>query len=457
MSSKKMSALLIGISLVLVLVFVPLFSACSSTPTPAPTTAAPKPTTSAPAPAPTTAAPKPTTSAPAPAPTTSAPAPAPTTTAPAPAKTLKIGILASLTGFFSGYDMAQADECQIVADMWNDKGGLTIGGQKYNIALSVEDCKSSLDGYTAATNKMVFDQKISFLAGPAAFFGGAVNVVSTPNKVLVSMGYDTCDPAQLSKDTPYTFLGKSGTVEAGIAAAAYMKELYPNVKNVVFLHPDDGAIPFVQPHVQKLLAAQGFSMIGDTIGYNNETVDFSPIVAKIIQRNPDAVFMINGLSTHEGNMLKGLREAGWKKPFCVGGAAATAEVLNIAGKDAATDYFSQGIDPSQPSNPPAMQDMGKRMTAKFGADRAAAMHLETANGLWSLLYAIQSANSLDTTAVRDAWEKLDVIPGTLFGDGRMGGLQTYGIKHVVATGLPYIRIIDGKLVFGKWVSNIVSP
>jgi|WetSurMetagenome_2_1015567.scaffolds.fasta_scaffold103721_1 branched-chain amino acid transport system substrate-binding protein len=380
--------------------------------------------------------------------------PAPTTTT---TKDLKIGVLASLTGFFSGYDMAQADECQLVADMWNDKGGLTIGGQKYKIVLSVEDCKSTLDGYTAASNKMIFDQKISFLAGPSAFFGGAVNVVSTPNKVLVSMGYDTCDPAQLSKDTPYTFLGKSGTVEAGIAAASYMKELYPNVKSVVTLHPDDGAIPYVEPQYKKLLAAQGFNMIGSVIGYNNETVDFSPIVAKIMAANADAVFMVNGLAQHEGNMLKGLREAGWKKPFCVGGAAATAEVLNIAGTASGTDYFSQGIDPTQSSNPPAMQDIGKRMTAKFGADRAAAMHLETANGLWTMLYAIQQANSLDTTVVRDTWEKTKTFPGTLFGDGTLGGQQTYGINHVVATPLPYIRIIDGKLVFGKWITNIVSP
>jgi len=272
------------------------------------------------------------------------------------------------------------------------------------------------------------------------------------------MGYQTCDPAQLSKDTPYTFLGKSGTVEAGIAAATYMKELYGDkIKTVVSLHPDDGAIPYVEPQYKKLLAAAGYTMVGNLIGYNNETVDFSPIVAKIMNSNADAVFMVNGLAQHEGNMLKGLREAGWKKPFCVGGAAATAEVLNIAGKASATDYFSQGIDPAQASNPANMQDIGKRMATKFGADRAAAMHLETANGMWSMLYAIQQANSLDTTAVKNAWEKLDVIPGTLFGDGKMGGQETYGIKHVVATPLPYIRIIDGQLVFGKWISNIVSP
>ena len=34
-------------------------------------------------------------------------------------------------------------------------------------------------------------------------------------------------------------------MEAGRQALTYMKEFYPNVKKVVFLHPDDWAIPYL--------------------------------------------------------------------------------------------------------------------------------------------------------------------------------------------------------------------
>ena len=101
-------------------------------------------------------------------------------------KTLKIGVLASLSGWFSGYDTAQWEECQAVADIWNEKGGLKIKGEQYKIQLFVEDNKSTLDGVTASCNKFIYDDGIKFLAGPAAFF--AVAATSPMKYRLVPVG-----------------------------------------------------------------------------------------------------------------------------------------------------------------------------------------------------------------------------------------------------------------------------
>jgi branched-chain amino acid transport system substrate-binding protein len=369
------------------------------------------------------------------------------------AKTLKIGVLASLSGWFSGYDTAQWEECQAVAEIWNEKGGLNIKGEKYMIKLLVEDNKSMLDGVTASCNKLIFDEGVKFLAGPAAFFAVAATAVCEPAKVLRVLGYATCQPDEVSPKTPYAFLGKSGTMEHGRANLTYMKQLYPKVKKIVFLHPDDGAIPYLNDRVKKMLADGGIEMLGDTIGFNNETVDFSPIAAKVLERKPDAVFVINGLAQHYGALLKLLRSGGWKKPFCAGGSISALEVLTIAGKSAATDYYSSTFLPGNPGNPPAMEQVAKKLI-KPGTARA--LHLETPNGLWCLLYAIQDAQSIDPTEVKNHWEKMNTIPGTLWGTGKMGGLETYGIRHVVATPVPYSRLMNGKLVFGRWVDT-VSP
>ena len=69
-------------------------------------------------------------------------------------KTLKIGVLASLSGWFAGFDTAQWEECQAVAQVWNERGGLKIKGEQYKIELLVEDNKSTLDGVTASCNKL---------------------------------------------------------------------------------------------------------------------------------------------------------------------------------------------------------------------------------------------------------------------------------------------------------------
>jgi len=368
-------------------------------------------------------------------------------------KTLKIGVLASLSGWFSGYDTAQWEECQAVAQIWNERGGLKIKGEQYKIELLVEDNKSTLDGVTASCNKFIFDDNVKFLAGPAAFFAVAATAVAEPAKVLRVLGYATCQPDEVSAKTQYAFLGKTGTMEQGRAGLSYMKELYPNVKKVVFLHPDDGAIPYLNNRVKKMLAENGIEMLGDTIGFNNETVDFSPIAAKVLERKPDGVYVINGLSQHYGALLKVLRAGGWNKPFAACGAINAGEVLTIAGKAASTDFFSSTFLPGNPSNPPAMEAVIKKMS-KPGQQRA--FHFETPNGLWSLLVAIQDAQSVDPTAVKDHWEKMDMIRGTLFGDGKMGGKETYGIRHCVSTPVPYTRLMNGELKFGRWVAS-VSP
>jgi hypothetical protein len=38
----------------------------------------------------------------------------------------------------------------------------------------------------------------------------------------------------------------------------------------------------------------------------------------------------------------------------------------------------------------------------------------------------------------------------------MGGKETYGIRHVAATPVPYCRLMNGELTFGRWVET-VSP
>jgi ABC-type branched-subunit amino acid transport system substrate-binding protein len=99
-------------------------------------------------------------------------------------KTLPIGALFSVTGFFSVREVPDYNQTLIMADYINENGGITVKGQKYNVEIVLEDCKTSMDGVTAAANKLVFDKGIKFTLGPTAFFAAAAGPVCDPNKVL---------------------------------------------------------------------------------------------------------------------------------------------------------------------------------------------------------------------------------------------------------------------------------
>jgi ABC-type branched-subunit amino acid transport system substrate-binding protein len=63
-------------------------------------------------------------------------------------KTLQIGCLLSVTGFFSVREVPDLNQTKIAADIINERGGITVNGQQYRIELLVEDCKSTMDGVT---------------------------------------------------------------------------------------------------------------------------------------------------------------------------------------------------------------------------------------------------------------------------------------------------------------------
>ncbi|MBN2062051.1 MAG: ABC transporter substrate-binding protein [Deltaproteobacteria bacterium] len=363
-------------------------------------------------------------------------------------KTLRIGVLVCLTGWFSTFDTLEWEEAQLARDMLNEKGGITIKGQKYAIELIAEDCKSTVDGVVAAANKLVYDHKVKFIAGPAAFFASATREVCEPEKILRAISFTTNNPEEFGKDTPYTFLCHNASVEHCIVGVKAMRKVFPNVKTVDLVNADDGAIPFLDPIFRKILQENGITVVDKIIGYPNEMVDFSPVAAKLSVSKADAVFFGNGLPEHAGKTLKGLRELGSKKPLIFMSSGLAEDVKRIAGEAASTDFIIVGPMLEAPNTPPLMAEIQKRLLAAYGKERS--IHLQIFNSIWALVKVVESAQDLDTTAVRDAWEKLDTIE-TPYGTGHMGGLQTYGIRHAISHPEPYQILDKGQAKFGEWI------
>jgi len=120
------------------------------------------------------------------------------------------------------------------------------------------------------------------------------------------------------------------------------------------------------------------------------------------------------------------------------------DVVAVAGKEAAKDVFMCGATPIDPGNTALMNEMGKRITAKYGKNES--IYLQGADALWVLVQAIEAAQSLDPTVVKAKWETMDKVK-TFQGMGRMGGDESYGIKnHAVSHPQPFQMMKDGKVV-----------
>jgi branched-chain amino acid transport system substrate-binding protein len=374
----------------------------------------------------------------------------PTPTAAAAAKTLKIGTIIDLSGFLSVFFIQDEKNLQLTANYINEKGGLTINGQKYNIKLVVQDGKSSVEGALTAVNMLVSDPEIKFALGPMAFEGGATTPVFEAHKVLHIFNYCICDPTSINSNTPYAFVGDDGPVGQAIAMFKIAKKEYPDAKTVALVCPDDGSAQFLIPKYKPVLATMGYTVLnnGEAVSFPNEMQDFTPIADKLNALKPDIIIQTSTTPTSVGGIVKGLRALGNKVPFICNNFGGIPSILDLIGAQGSTNYISLSYYADDPNNPPLFKELISRMPPK------SFVTFSYANCLYTLTQIIQKANSIDPDAVKAAWESTETVE-TIFGTGVMGGEQTYGLKnHAVGVPVPYQKVMDNKVLtlpYNDWM------
>jgi branched-chain amino acid transport system substrate-binding protein len=418
-----------------------LLAACGGGTT---TTTAAAATTTTAAPATTTTAAGPTTTA---ASTATTAATTVTTGAEVPTETLKIGAVLSLTDWYSVVDAADKVDLEYVAKMINDDGGMKVQGKAYKVELAIEDGKSSLDGNTAAATKLVLDNKVKFVVGPGAFFNSATTPIFEQNKVLHVANYNGLNPAEMNKDTKYAFLGLDPITQQSASLKA-LTTYYPDVKSVT-LATEDATYPAFEPGFKDLLARMNLTLAGDPVLYASNAEDYNPTASKVKAQNPPGVWMAIGIDPSFFGILKGLRTLGYTGPV-----AFPIDVPSVIGAlaDAATGIVGilskQVEDPNIAAPMKRLLEMGDPKRHVFGL---------APNSLYMLRYAIEAADSLDPTAVRDKWETLTKIP-TLYGDGFPSGNKLFGLtNHAWAYPVPVCLINNAKPEYKPWILPDVTP
>jgi len=368
--------------------------------------------------------------------------------------TIEIGALVALTGWFSSMDMMELEETQVAIDLINEQGGVTIGGQEYQFVLVPEDIKSSLDGCTAAANKLAYDKGIKFVSGPAAYFSTASSPILESAQVMHVSAYNLLLPGEIGPDVPYGFIAHNSVAGGSFAMARAFKDEFPDAKTACVVMPDDGAIPYAEPVARKALEEVGITMVGDVIGYPSEMVDFSPIAVAVNALNTDITFHVSGTSYHACNTAKALRESGNFKPYGGAVGASLSDIVSIAGAEFTTSILSNSMSAENPHNTPNMQEIVETLREQRGEERSIFFH--QANAAWVLMKAIEAAQSLDPTVVKETLENMGTVD-TIMGEGTVCGTETFGINHAIAHPQQYQFIVNAEEVRGGCIYDVYIP
>jgi ABC-type branched-subunit amino acid transport system substrate-binding protein len=305
------------------------------------------------------------------------------------AKTLKIGVLTNL-GWPLGLDMKKYLE--VVVPLYNKKGGLAIGGDRYQIDLIVYDSKNDPETGRAAVERFVFQDKIKFLMGDIT--ADAWIPLTEENKVLSIVS--TPSPAALSPKLKYTFQGSLLNTQVPVEWAWFTSK-HPKVKTVGGMFPDLLHGHGDAKQIEQICRVFHLDFVTQ-IFYPPDTTDFSAYATKMKTSNPQVYCTAGGGTVQDSLSVKFLREAGYKGIlFMYRGVDAGnwGKVVPLNIMEGATGPVTD-FD-LEPSTLPGTKEAKDAYIAKYGKwDYPAALFSE----VWYLMKtALEKAQSLDPDKV----------------------------------------------------------
>jgi len=245
--------------------------------------------------------------------------------------TLKIGVLASLSGTGAPWGQAILNGTQLAVDDVNAKGGLMVGGKPYTLRIVAYDDKYQANEAVTGANRLIFEDKVRFIMGP---MGGATALAIGPttekNQVITTTMAFT--PQALGADKPYTFRPVLTTTETAQAQINWVVKTY-GIKRVGALFPNDETGQKIVADLEKAYKHAGAPLAAKEL-FERDRLDMVPLLTRLMARGIDAIELDGNTPATSGLIVKQARELGFKGVIIRSGGPATPEIVGVAGVQA---------------------------------------------------------------------------------------------------------------------------
>lgn len=254
------------------------------------------------------------------------------------ADTVKIGLMAPLTGSWASEGQGMKKIVELLAEQQNAKGG-ALGKQ---IEVVTED-----DGGDPRTASLAAQRLTT--KGVAAVVGTYGSSVTEASQTI----YDEAKIPQIANGSTAIRLTEKGFKhffrtaprddEQGRMAAQTIGKL--GFKKVAILHDSTSYAKGLADEANALLKKKGTDVVFFDALTPKEN-DYTAILTKLKGANPDVV-LFTGYYPEAGLLLKQKKGMNWSVPFIGGDATNNVDLVKIAGKAAEGFYF---LSPPQPQD-----------------------------------------------------------------------------------------------------------
>lgn len=372
-----------------------------------------------------------------------------------------IGFTASQTGKLNVESTRQINGLNLWMKQVNDAGGIRLAdGTRVKFASKFYDDESNKDRVQELYTRLATDDKANFLISPysSGLADAAAVIAEQYEKVMITTG--------AASDSTYT-KGYTLVYQAYTPASAYLtgaldllKATDANAKKIAIVHENDKFSTDVAAALQAYAEKQGYQIVLYE-GYDSGTTDFAPFINKINQAAPDAI-MGGGHFQDGSTFARQLFEQQVPIKFVALLVAPPEPNFAELGDAAAGIIGPSQWEPQANFTAEAAGKAGLEWFGPAGADfinaYQAAYNEEpsyhAAGGYVAGLLlekAIQKAGSLDTKAVAQALDSLNLL--TFFGHLKF---NTTPEAHGLQTGHSMVYI-QWQAEDGKLLKQVIWP
>lgn len=350
-------------------------------------------------------------------------------------KVIKIGVFEPTTGENGGGGFQEVLGIRYAREMHPT---VTINGEEYQVELVEVDNKSDKTEAVNAAQKLV-SEKVSVVLGS---YGSGVSIAAGQifaDAKIPAIGCSCTNP-QVTEGNDYYFRVCFIDPFQGTVMANYAFQNGAKSAAVITQLGDDyssGLGSFFKDAFAKL----GGEIVSEEQFQTNQT-DFKAILTNIKAANPDIIFAPSSITTAP-LIIKQARELGITATIAAGDTWENSTIIENAGKDAKGVVISTFFDEAEPANDEAaafIKGFKEYLVKNKQEDIIPAVSALGYDSYLAAIKAIETANSTDTTAIRDALKGIQI-------DGVTGSI-TFNETGDANKDIAFIKTVkDGKFQF----------
>jgi branched-chain amino acid transport system substrate-binding protein len=356
-------------------------------------------------------------------------------------KKLKIGFVGVTSGPAAAWGTSNVRSMQVLADWLNEKGGVKIGDNTYDIEIVTFDDQKDPKRAVAGMEKMA-EQGIHYVVGPNVDDGAAAVRPVAEAKGIIYFPY-SFPKALYTPPASNAVLGMVANYQSAPAIYKYLKE-NKGVKKIAFVAANESDPLSQRDGGVEAAKALGLDIVAQNDTYPNDTRDFTPVLTPIVQQKPDLLVLSGVAPANAPLLIRSARELGYEGLISAE-TAQDATVLQEGAGDLANGFISVGGASTPEIRTPVMEEFIDRYTKKYGE-----YNDESNTKVYALQYIVDTlqANPAAIDNVEEYKKTMDTFsaPNPFVKDGTLKyvGTTSFTQKRQISVPMVVTQFENGK-------------